>query len=77
MKNFSKIVLFILFIIGMWGSALYMLYIIFDFPLLMDIGNSEYIPRAIIWFLYVYNCQKIMKRLTRKLNYNETYKPIL
>lgn len=62
-----KIVFFIAFILCISTSVLYLLQLMFDFPLLMKWGQLEYIPRAFMWIIYTYNCQRVIKRLSRKL----------
>ena len=77
MKDYVKLILFISFILLIWLSALYILNIMFEFPLLMNIGNGEYIPRAVIVFIYFHNCQKLIRKLTRKLKFKEKYETLL
>jgi len=77
MRDLSKVILFIGFIIILWCSGLYLLNILFIFPLLMDIGNFEYIPRAIIALMYLHLIQRFASRLSRRLKTKVKYEKVL
>lgn len=65
-KEFIAFFMIICCVFPLWLSALYVLYVLFDFPLLMNIGPVEYIPRALIVLVYFHNIQKLAKRISRK-----------